>query len=1856
MYHIYIQKNHFKSLNFMLRCGIIVKRTIFNVRSEENYCKMLKQSLIIQNVITIGACTASEMEVIKLNELLNYLNSYTMKRRNRQRFSAIMVCLAVIVSFTVSVGLIEPAESASGELICGMEEHEHTQDCFELICGFDEETEKEIAAETTVSDSEETTETTTSTEETTTSTEVEETTSVHIHGDECYRLICLTEAHIHKQDCYNQPVETEPVTTEISTSASTSTGTDTTATTEQTTETTTTTTELSEEVYELNPDTFGELYKDRVDILADAKTITKGEETYTYYEIEDVKFYFDDTNLYYNKDYFAFLTDLDNHPACNVTSSVSVEYNGTTYNGAYTFEKKADRNVTFKAKENGTLIFVFNKGKIKVKVQSPNGTPIEKEFDGTQECVLTISVNANVEYTLSEPTGNTDKARLVYAEFVPAVTPKNDRIYRIRDAATGLYLGVTERGNGTSIKTGQYNAEDRGSYFKFVSSDNGTFQLYPQLDYSDVVTQMVDCSGEGKIQTYDVRNDYESNRKHNFIPNDDGTFKIKTTTKNDRSYYWKVDNKQVEGDINVDNSGFFILEEEIIDTSQTYLIKNVRSGYYLYREDVLKLKDSNDSDGDNNKNEEIEITAIKTQIIQKNEVGSDSQFKFIPTGSYNEFYIVSADEKYAFTTERVSADTLLKYSAFERADKQKFHVELLDDGTYRIYQIDETGNKFYIEISDDALNAYDAINDIRDINENAVADIAVFNNAKRHQQFYLFPVTNPKGVPDINRRVEARVIFGDYNDGKITINSNGTDADTRIRYDAPLYVPTFNLMYGSGDKADKPYQKVDGELVIDRTKARKDWCYQYNYVWDLGNSTDSYYIELDGVTKGNNAPDTISFGDKTFNVYYLVDTYFGHPGNYPVEVNAPTETYPINAPTSTDDQIVYIFLDLVEKNIAEFSLSFKKRWDGYNENGYKNRPLEKIRIQLQRLKDGKWVEYNSENFPDDNYDFTCDFQVISADGKNKKYVHKDAIGGGTELYRVLKTDGTVDHYEKKNADGTVTKYQPEYFNYETLSKNNPNWLTDSNTYKVKLHLEESEWNNIVITYNGENNPTHFTNGYYFSWGGIPEGSYRVVETQSFYDADDNNVFDPSKGDRDTSSEYYYMSFPPSRETRGVLHIQNFTKDMVLDIQKKWYDDTGTVEAVNPGKKVKVNIYRSLVQTNDPTADALEYVCTKEVIGDNIILKTTENCSELLLKNENDQKYYYYIQEVKVDGYLLKNGNDDGFVKNVNGNFYVDYEDGDGRKFIIENKAKIGIKLNKEWYDTENDANNNTNKMTFAEGNEPNAEFEIYKSDRLGTPLYSDGEFKVEYGYYNKDKKIDYSTKNLTHIAYAKIDKNGEFEIYSGDSNGGEGTSKVISNQLHIFGEKEVFNGTKTFEADATTKGVFEPEMNWDSTNNYYTFKDRLYVKPRHGFGGVVEFTFTSIGKDDKIAWRSNNNDLETITLSDHEKYQSGKDLTIRFDMDNYDDKCIRRVAGEPKLKSAVFYPYNYYYIREKNSDNCKLIGGDGNGFVVLQDTNIYYLNLSTNSDDTRYPIITAKNVPKVNLDITKEWKQSNANISKAMNFEIYKAFANGEPVADDKGYKVTVNDADYQLTKLSSEYKTDENGNLNVADLAAFEKGSDGKYHKLYYYIREVDGNYTITNTNAKNGFIPYEDNLYGTAFDDTSSNSGKYKFTNTPKLEITVNKTWLDEKGIEDYNKTNIEIKFELYRKIDNGTSELIKDGANKFFITEKHKKLIQNLDAYDSSGNKYTYYIKEIDGETYYISGFDVKYNNQTNPEECAFSWNKDSKKPVINITNQAKPQNYELPETGGSGTHGCTAAGGTIVLLSAAALLLKRRKKMV
>lgn len=1934
-----------------------------------------------------------------------------------------MVCLAVIVSFTVYIGLIEPAESASGQLACGMEEHEHTQDCFELICGFDDESEEEISVDTTEIGSEETTETaceteetTTETTETTTSTEVEETAPVHVHSDKCYRLICLTEAHLHKQDCYNQPVETtEPAATE--TSASTSTGTGTTTSTEQTTESTTTTTELSEEVYELNAALFGELYMDRVSVLADAKTITKDGKPYTYYEIEDVKFYYDNATLYVNNECFSYsidggtVGDNAHHPACNVTSNISVEYNGTTRKGVYNFDypRLGDvRYISFEAPEDGTLVYVFsliNDGEeFKMQVTTNSGVVADKDFKKTTSNELIITVKKGEIYTIKQPSGNvtarigyidfipnikieeykfyydnnkilnhhdcfsypdgitgpnvnniTDKrkkfyngieydyaynfngvfndnnnnryielaapangtwilvfdditegnfditvsstygnvtksftpssdgvmtmsvqkdtvytakqtaidgnqkgkARLVYAEFVPV--PEAGKVYRIIDVKTGKYVELS----GDNIELGgETPSGDLSNDFKLTDAGDGSFNIYPQ-------------SIENKIIDYDVNNKnihiYNSNGNNNqkfqFILNDDGTYKIKSPGYNDS--YWKVDgNNDIKTASSAEASNFRIVEAtEIvypkadIDTTKTYLIKNVRSRQYIHMEAEVPVYQKDDKGNiiyDENDNP-IQIATLYDQIIQQKDVGADSQFKFISTGTAGEYYIVSTDEKLALTTDQnITNGTDVKYSEFNDAKNQKFYAEQMENDSVRFYQIDNNGKKFYLGINGESTNS------------GAIVNLWDADEVNDHQCFFLVPVIEPVEVPEANTRVEARVIFADYNDGKV-------DENTRNLYDEPAWIPTFSLY-----KNENLEENKDGNLVVDVSEARKDWCYQYNYVWDLGesNTNDYYYVALNGVDSENK----ITLNGKTFRVHYLKDTELGHPGQ--CNKNDPYSQSPSDY-NQTGDQIIYIFLDPVVEEWwpngnqpGTFDLSMKKRWDGHNSDGFDNRKKEKIQIQLQRLNSsGQWVEYKPEAFGE-TYTFKCYFEVVDVNGKNKRYVdlrkflnYKKSLNipddtNVTNIKRTLTNNGAEYTIVYNNETYTFSE---DDFNYEDLKNHNCLFEKESGTLKrANLELGYNEWNNVVLTVDGNNNPTHFTNGYYFNWKAIPYGQYRVIETQSFYDANENDVFD--KGDRDTSNEYYYMSYPPMRDSRGVLHIQNFTKDMVLDIQKEWYDNTGTEKMDNPGKTVKVNIYRSLEKLSDPSVEKLgaPIYSYEEVTSDNIILKTTDGYDKLLLKTTSEQKYYYYIQEVSVDGYLLLNGNDEGFVKSTNGNYYVDYEDGDGRKFILKNKADFSLNIEKKWY--QGDVELSYSKIE----NPIRPEFEIYKAHAKGTPAI------------NTSNSTSSCVVKYTVTTVTSVNSGGNIVTGAVETRNVEDSLELIANvSVNNQGKMQIiYNNTTTTTTDSMFKtseldlydivGEVTPKTGFPETSKVIRNDSNKSASVNEDYITLTNNNVIWIGTDDEQRNIKGKLIVEIYNFKDSEynesaymklndrKFERGKNTvqktikdsggTIVFEDVNYDNNYQLTSSVQLNISKITFTLDNYYYIREKNSDSYTLLNGNDNGFV-MNENGTYYTQITASNKN---PTITAKNTADVEIDITKEWyADESMNISlgdsfdKSMKFKIYKAFAQGTPVADSSGYKVTVGDMDYQLTELSGEYITDEDGNRNIPDLPAFEE-KDGTYHKLYYYVREIEGNYTTSN--AINGFIPYESGQYGTAFDDTSSNSGKYNFVNTPKLDLTVNKIWKDANG-EPYNAmVSTEIKFKVYRKIENGEFMPVPENGTDY-VTSGLKKVIEGLDAYDENGNIYTYYIKEIDGETYFLSGFNVKYNDQTNPEECAFSWNKDGKQPVINVTNQAKPQNYELPETGGIGTHGYTVAGGIVVLLSAMILLFKRRTQL-
>ncbi len=157
-------------------------------------------------------------------------------KRMYRRLLSFLLAAAMVVS-SCSIGLFgftevamadeEEAETEEEETFCGMEEHEHNEDCYEkvLICGLEEcdpveghthtdecyATEKRLICGMEEGEPEETDDAD-ETEEQDDADETEETVKLHTHTEECYEtvqvLVCdleecePVEGHTHTDECY----------------------------------------------------------------------------------------------------------------------------------------------------------------------------------------------------------------------------------------------------------------------------------------------------------------------------------------------------------------------------------------------------------------------------------------------------------------------------------------------------------------------------------------------------------------------------------------------------------------------------------------------------------------------------------------------------------------------------------------------------------------------------------------------------------------------------------------------------------------------------------------------------------------------------------------------------------------------------------------------------------------------------------------------------------------------------------------------------------------------------------------------------------------------------------------------------------------------------------------------------------------------------------------------------------------------------------------------------------------------------------------------------------------------------------------------------------------------------------------------------------------------------------------------------------------------------------------------------------------------------------------------------------------------------------------------------------------------
>lgn len=133
----------------------------------------------------------------------NIVNSYVQKfkeeRRARWKVTGVLLTLALVVTAGVFWQLHATGIALTNETYCGMEEHTHSEDCYEtvLVCGL-EESEGHTHTEDCY------------TEEQVLVCELEESEG-HTHTDECYEtgqvLTCEQEEaedHTHTEDCYEE--------------------------------------------------------------------------------------------------------------------------------------------------------------------------------------------------------------------------------------------------------------------------------------------------------------------------------------------------------------------------------------------------------------------------------------------------------------------------------------------------------------------------------------------------------------------------------------------------------------------------------------------------------------------------------------------------------------------------------------------------------------------------------------------------------------------------------------------------------------------------------------------------------------------------------------------------------------------------------------------------------------------------------------------------------------------------------------------------------------------------------------------------------------------------------------------------------------------------------------------------------------------------------------------------------------------------------------------------------------------------------------------------------------------------------------------------------------------------------------------------------------------------------------------------------------------------------------------------------------------------------------------------------------------------------------------------------------------
>lgn len=296
-------------------------------------------------------------------------------KHKRKQWQKIMISLSLVVAMLTSILLIHPAITMERKVICGQEEHTHSNGCYEkkLICGKEEHTK----------------------------TDETDTAEEHTHTDSCYEevLTCSKQEHTHSEACY---AKEEPATTEATTAVSEDTEKASDSSEEKKAEATTeekkeeATTEAAEQTTEeakaeaRTLTAKGKDYTVQVDCPAEAKIPAEAKLV-----VKEIKKNSDDYEKYYKKTEEAVAKEEDTEISFARFFDISFEVDGKEIEPAAKVEVKITYNDKVEVADTGKVKSVHfdDKGKtevLNVKTNEKNGKMDEVKFDAKSFSVYAI--------------------------------------------------------------------------------------------------------------------------------------------------------------------------------------------------------------------------------------------------------------------------------------------------------------------------------------------------------------------------------------------------------------------------------------------------------------------------------------------------------------------------------------------------------------------------------------------------------------------------------------------------------------------------------------------------------------------------------------------------------------------------------------------------------------------------------------------------------------------------------------------------------------------------------------------------------------------------------------------------------------------------------------------------------------------------------------------------------------------------------------------------------------------------------------------------------------------------------------------------------------------------------------------------------------------------------------------------------------------------------------------------------------------------------------------------------------------------------------------------------------------------